>query len=43
MITPLTLCAAIALGLAFLARVVEAISDRLSEMLGHPRVDTTKH
>jgi hypothetical protein len=41
--TPLTLCAAIALGLAFLARIVEAVSGRLGELLDRPRVDATKH
>lgn len=41
--TPLILCAAIALGLAFLARVVNAISERLSDLFDRARVDTTNH
>ena len=39
--TPLALCAAIALGLAFLARLVDAISARINELLDRKQVDAT--
>jgi hypothetical protein len=39
--TPLILCAAIALGLAFLARIVDAISERINELLDRKQVDAT--
>jgi len=39
--TPLVLCAAIALGLAVLARVVDAISERINELYDGKQVDAT--
>jgi len=40
--TILSLCAAIALGLALLARIVDALSGRLNDLFGAPQIDPTK-